>query len=163
MHHTYQYHINACSLTSRFCWWRAPRASCDCLICTGGNVECVMRRLCRSCKCFILFYCLSFIILWWCILLLFIIITHHEITISTGVLVIDLVVNLPIQPTTVLDRLKEGRYLRLKGGVMDRGEWGDQDALGLRFVRWLEGKICTIYCFWFCYKRGVHFGIIIQQ
>ena len=50
---------------------------------------------------------------------------------------------------------KKVAYLRPKVGAIDRGEWGDQDALGLRFVRWLEGKICTISCFWYA-TRGVH-------
>ena len=55
--------------------------------------------------------------------------------------------NLTIQPPTVPERLKEGRYLVVKVGGMDAEERGDQDALGLRVIRWVEGKICTIYCF----------------
>ena len=60
-----------------------------------------------------------------------------------------------IQPPLLPVRLREGRYLTLIMGAIDRGEWGDQDALGLRFIRWMEGKICTISCFWYA-TRGVH-------
>ena len=52
-------------------------------------------------------------------------------------------VNLTIQPLIVPDRLKEGRYLRLKGCVTDAEERGDQNALGLSLIRRVEEKICT--------------------
>ena len=61
------------------------------------------------------------------------------------------------QPPTVPESLKEGRYLVVKVGGMDAEERGDQDALGLRFIRWLEGKIRTIHYFW-CATMGVHCG-----
>ena len=61
-------------------------------------------------------YCLSFIIL---LHIIIIIITHREITISTGVLVIDLAVKLTKQPPLLPGRLKEGRYLSLVMGAMD--------------------------------------------
>ena len=98
-------------------------------------------------------YCSSFIILLHTIIIIF---THHrEITISTGVLVIDLAVKFTKQPPLLPGRLKEGRYLSLVMGAMD-AEWReDHNALGLRFIRWLEGKICPIYCFW-CATGGVH-------
>ena len=38
--------------------------------------------------------------------------------------------NLTKQPLTVPERFNKGRCLRLKGGVIDRGEGGDQNALG---------------------------------
>jgi len=63
-------------------------------------------------------YCFSFIILLLPSLLF--IITHREIAISTGVLVIDLAVNLTKQPPLLPGRLKEGCYLRPIVGVMDR-------------------------------------------
>jgi hypothetical protein len=44
----------------------------------------------------------------------------------------------------VPEGLKEGRYLRLIVGVIDAEEDGDQDALGLRFIRRVEVKICAI-------------------
>ena len=66
------------------------------------------------------------------------------------------------QPPTVPERLKEGRYLVVKVGGMDAEERGDQNALGLRVIRWLEGKIRTIYYFLYA-TRGVHCRIIIQQ
>ena len=52
----------------------------------------------------VLYYCLSFIILY-----MHIIITYREITILTGVLVIDLAVKCTIQPPLSPGRLKEGR------------------------------------------------------
>ena len=112
--------------------------------------------LCDGCAGAVSVLYLLFVILsyWLLPLLLFIIITHREITISTGVLVIDLAAIHKIQPLTVPDHFNKGRYLRLKVGAMDRGERGDHNALGLRFIRWLEGKICTIYCFWYGYKGG---------
>ena len=70
--------------------------------------------------------------------------------------------NLTKQPPTVPERLKEGRYLRLKRCVTDAEERGDQNALGLRVIRWLEGKIRTIYYFLYPTMR-VHCRIIIQQ
>jgi hypothetical protein len=53
--------------------------------------------------------------------------------------------------------LKEGRYLSPVMGAMDRGWRGDHNALGLSLIRWMEGKICTIYYFWYA-TRGVHCG-----
>ena len=47
------------------------------------------------------------------------------------------------QPPTVPERFKEGRYLRLKVGVMDAEGRGDQNALGLSLIRQVEEKICT--------------------
>jgi hypothetical protein len=44
----------------------------------------------------------------------------------------------------VPEHLKEDRYLRLIMGVMDVEEEGEQNALGLRFIRRVEVKICTI-------------------
>ena len=41
------------------------------------------------------------------------------------------------------DRLKEGRYYELIMGVIDAEEDGDQNALGLSFIRQVEEKICT--------------------
>ena len=67
-------------------------------------------------------------------------------------------VNLTIQPPLLPGRLKEGRYLSPAVGVMDRGESGDQDALGLRFIRWMEGKILSNILLLVCCK-GVHCGI----
>ena len=61
-------------------------------------------------------YCSSFIIL---LHIIIIIITHREITISTGVLVIDLAVKFTKQPPLLPGRLKEGRYLSLVMGAMD--------------------------------------------
>ena len=52
--------------------------------------------------------------------------------------------NLTIQPLTVPDRLKEGRYFRLKGCAVDAEEDGDQNTLGLSFIRRVEVTICTI-------------------
>ena len=66
-------------------------------------------------------------------------------------------VNLTIQPTTVLHRFTVGRFLTLIMGAIDRERRGDHNALGLRFVRWMEEKIYPIYCFWFA-TRGVHCG-----
>ena len=43
------------------------------------------------------------------IIIIIIIITHREITISTGVLVIDLAVKFTKQPPLLPGRLKEGR------------------------------------------------------
>ena len=40
------------------------------------------------------------------------------------------ILNKTKQPLTVPDRLKEGRYLRLKVGAIDAEERGDQNALG---------------------------------
>ena len=48
------------------------------------------------------------------------------------------------QPPTVPERLKEGRYYELIMGVVDAEEDGDQNALGLSFIRRVEVKICTI-------------------
>ena len=56
------------------------------------------------------------------------------------------------------ERLKEGRYLRLKGCVIDAEERGDHNALGLRFIRWLEGKIYTICYFWYATRGGCIVG-----
>ena len=47
------------------------------------------------------------------------------------------------QPPTVPERFNEGRYLRLKVGVIDAEERGDQNALGLSFIRQVEEKIGT--------------------
>ena len=66
-----------------------------------------------------------------------------------------------IQPPLLPGRLREGRYLTLIMGAIDRGKWGDQDALGLKFMMWFEGKIFPVYCFW-CAARVVHCGIISQ-
>ena len=43
--------------------------------------------------------------------------------------------NLTIQPRLLPERLKEGRYYELIIGVMDAEEDGDQNALGLSFIR----------------------------
>ena len=92
-----------------------------------------------------MFLFLMFVIYLLLSLLLFdIIITHREITISTGVFVIDLAAIYTIQPPLLPDRLKEGCSFRLIMGVMDAEEEEDYNALGLRFIRWLEGKIHTI-------------------
>ena len=58
-------------------------------------------------------------------------------------------VNLTIQPRLLPERLKEGRSYELIMGVIDRGERGDQNALGLSFIRRVEVKICTIIWFYF--------------
>ena len=60
--------------------------------------------------------------------------------------------NMTKQPPTVPERLKEGRYLRLKVGVMDAEGRGDQNALGLSLIRQVEEKICTNNCYWICCK-----------
>ena len=57
--------------------------------------------------------------------------------------------NLTIQPLTVPDRLKEGCYYELIMVVIDAEEDGDQNALGLSFIRRVEVKICTINWFYF--------------
>ena len=84
--------------------------------------------------CLIIYYFVTIIII------IIIIITHCEITISG----VAQNVILTIQPLTVPDRLKGGRCLRLKGCVVDAEEDGDQNTLGLSFIRRVEAKICTI-------------------
>ena len=80
----------------------------------------------------------------------------------TGVLVIDLAVKCTIQPPLLPGCLKEGRYSRVVMGAMD-GEWrGDHNALGLRFIRWLEGKIYTINYFCYSCKGGALWDIMWQ-
>ena len=44
------------------------------------------------------------------------------------------------------DRLKEGRCLRLKGGVIDAEERGDQNALGFVSIGLIVVEKCTINC-----------------
>ena len=52
--------------------------------------------------------------------------------------------NLTKQPLTVPERLKEGRYLRLKGGEIDAEERGDQNALGFVSIGPVVVEKCTI-------------------
>ena len=52
--------------------------------------------------------------------------------------------NLTIQPLTVPDRFNKGRYLSLKGGVMDAEERGDQNALGFVSIGVIVVEKCTI-------------------
>ena len=53
-----------------------------------------------------------------------------------------------------LTKQQQPCVMRLAMGAMNRGECGDQDALGLWFVRWLEEKICTI-CYLMCHKGAL--------
>ena len=54
--------------------------------------------------------------------------------------------NLTKQPLTVPERFIKGRCLRLKGGVIDRGEGGDQNALGFVSIGLIVVEKCTINC-----------------
>ena len=159
-HHTYQYHINACSLTSRFCWLRAPRASCVCLICTSGNGKCVYYATAVP---ELWVFCLSFIMLLHIIILLLLLLLLLTVRLRFQQASWWLIWrwNAQYNPLSHLIVWKKVAYLRPKVGAIDRGEWGDQDALGLRFIRWMEGKICAIYYFWYA-TRVVHCGIIQQ-
>ena len=67
-------------------------------------------------------FCLSFNTLLHIIITITTTTTHREITISTGVLFIDLAVKLTKQPPLLPGRLKKGRYLSPVMGAMDRGE-----------------------------------------
>ena len=50
------------------------------------------------------------------------------------------------QPPTVPERLKEGRYMRLKVGVIDGEERGDSKTLGIVSIGLVVIEKCTINC-----------------
>ena len=54
--------------------------------------------------------------------------------------------NLTKQPPTVPDRLKEGRYYELKGGVTDAEERGDSKTLGIVSIGVIVIEKYTINC-----------------
>ena len=80
-----------------------------------------MRRLCRSCECVL--YC--FIVIYYCYHYYYLLLLTVKLILLTFKRAFKWAsrrVNLIKQPPLLPGRLKEGRYLMLKVGVIDRGE-----------------------------------------